>query len=264
MVVQVEKYLRRFLEISPIALALWRSVEAKHLATVELKSPILDIGCGFGEFALAFFDKPVDVGIDISPLNLFACAKTNKYKNLVLGDARKMPFTDKSFSTVFSISTLEHISHVEKVLRDTFRILKPNGIMALTIETTKVDQKSVYRSLFRKIHLPFMSVFYSKIYNKIFKRHTLLTRESWKKKIIEAGFEIEKFEDIISPQITTLFEIFLATSWPSQIFQPILGKRVSWRPNFMNTLLTKLFLPYIAAKDSNGTNLFVVARKPLS
>ena len=65
-----EKYLRRFLSITPISVAVWRSVEAKYLATVKLNRPILDIGCGFGEFAQGFFDAKIDVGIDIAAKDL--------------------------------------------------------------------------------------------------------------------------------------------------------------------------------------------------
>src|SRR6266542_1213851 len=64
--VSAEKnYLRAYLRVSPAALAVWRAIEAKHLATVELPRPLLDLGCGFGEFASVVFDEPVDIGLDI-------------------------------------------------------------------------------------------------------------------------------------------------------------------------------------------------------
>ena len=54
-----KNYLRGYLRVSPAALAVWRAIEAKHLATVELPRPLLDLGCGFGEFTGVFFDEPV-------------------------------------------------------------------------------------------------------------------------------------------------------------------------------------------------------------
>ena len=98
---QVEKYFRNYLRIGPLALALWRSVEAKHLGRVQLKKPILDIGCGFGEFAIAFADEPIDMGIDTSARDLYIASKTGKYKNLTLADARDLPFADNSYGSVF-------------------------------------------------------------------------------------------------------------------------------------------------------------------
>lgn len=260
--ITTETYFRRYLHISPLAVALWRSVEAKHLSSVDLKHPILDIGCGFGEFAQAFFDEPCDVGLDTAPLDLYAAAKVNKYKNLILADARDMPFPKGTFSTIISISTLEHIPNPDKVLKESYRVLKPDGRIVFTIETTKVEDSSIYRPLFKNIGFPWLSNLYSKSFNKLFHRETLLPKEDWVKKIERTGFIIEKSEDIISPTITKLFDLFLITSWPSQILRPIVGRRFVYRPQFVNDLLVRIFLRYIEEPDKNGTNLFVIARKP--
>lgn len=257
-----EKYFRRYLQISPLSVALWRSVEAKHLSTVNLKAPVLDIGCGFGEFAQAFFDDPIDVGLDNAPLDLYAAAKCHKYNNLILADARNMPFPKETFSTIISISTLEHIPNPDKVLKESYRVLKPDGRIVFTIETTRVEDSSIYRPLFKNVGFPWLSNIYSKSFNKLFHRETLLPKEDWVKKIQRVGFIIEKSEDIISPTITKLFDLFLITSWPSQLLKPIFGRRFVYRPQFVNDLLVRIFLKYVEEQDKNGTNLFVIARKP--
>src|SRR5437879_5088350 len=99
-----EKYFRRYLQIAPLGLSLWRSVEAKHLSKITLKRRILDIGCGFGEFAKAFADEQMDMGIDNNSRDLYIAAKGKKYKNLTLADARDLPFADNSYASIFSIS----------------------------------------------------------------------------------------------------------------------------------------------------------------
>ena len=137
---RIEKYFRNYLNTGPLGLALWRSVEAKHLSRVELKKPILDIGCGFGEFALAYAEEPIDMGVDLNSRDLYTASKTGKYKNLTLADARDLPFAEGSYGSVFSISTLEHIENSDKVLKELYRVLKPGGILFLTIETDEVDR----------------------------------------------------------------------------------------------------------------------------
>lgn len=261
--ISVEKYFRRYLDISPLSVALWRSVEAKHLSSVDLKRPILDIGCGFGEFAQAFFDEPCDVGLDIAPLDLYAAARVHKYKNLLLADARDMPFSKETFSTIISISTLEHIPNPDLVLKEVYRVLKPKGKIVFTIETTGVEDSSIYRPMFKKAGLPWLSKLYAQTFNNLFHRETLLDKKAWIKKFEKAGFIIEKSDDIISPTITKLFDIFLITSWPSQVLKPLLGKRFVYRPQFLNDLLVKIFLKYVEEPDKNGTNLFIIARKPI-
>jgi ubiquinone/menaquinone biosynthesis C-methylase UbiE len=257
-----EKYFRRYLAIAPLGLSLWRAVEAKHLSRVELPRPILDIGCGFGEFAEAFVDEePIDVGLDIDTKDLFNAARTKKYKNLVLADARQTPFADNTFGSIFSISTFEHIKRPEELLRESLRILKPGGKLFLTLETDEVDMNTFYRPFFARIGLKSFGEWATTRYNKLFNRHTLIPKKEWIKKVEKAGFVIETQKDIISPRITKLFDIFLITAWPSQLLYPFFGRRFVIRPKFAVDFLVKRYLSYIDEEEKEGTNLLIVARK---
>lgn len=259
---QTEKYFRNYLRIGPLGLALWRSVEAKHLGKIQLKHPILDIGCGFGEFALAYAEEQIDMGIDLDSRDLYIAAKTKKYKNLTLADARDLPFADNTYASIFSISTLEHIEYPEKVLKEAYRVLKPGGIIFLTLETNEVDDATFYRPLFQKIGFPWLRDMATKGYNNVFHRHTLLQKKEWKKKVQNAGFSIEKTQDIISPKVNKMFDILLITAWPPQLFRPLIGRRVVFRPQFIEDLLVKKFLKYVEEEEKEGTNLLILAKKP--
>lgn len=259
---QVERYFRNYLRIGPLGLALWRSVEAKHLGKITLKHPILDIGCGFGEFAVAYAEEPIDMGIDLSSRDLHVAAKTKKYKNLTLADARDLPFADNTYASVFSISTLEHIENPEKVLKEAYRVLKPGGILFLTLETDEVDSATFYRPLFQKIGFTWLRDVTTNMYNGLFHRHTLLPKKEWKKKVEKAGFITKKTQDIISPKVNKMFDILLITAWPPQLFRPFIGKRVVFRPRFIEDILVKRFLKYVAEDEKEGTNLLILARKP--
>lgn len=259
----IEEYFRRYLRIAPLGLALWRAIEAKHLAGTALKRPILDLGCGFGEFAVAFADEPIDMGVDICAKDLFAASKTKKYKNLTLADARNLPFSDNSYGSIFSISTLEHIGNPEKALNEAYRVLMPGGVLFLTLETDEVDGATFYRPFFQKIGLPFLSNLATKAYNSLFHRQTLLTKSEWIKKVKKTGFKIEKSRDIISTEVTRLFDLLLLTAWPSQLFRPFIGKRIVFRPKFLEDILVKRFIKYIDKEEKEGTNLLIIATKPL-
>lgn len=256
-----EKYFKRFLRIAPLSVAIWRAVEAKYLSTVELPHPILDIGCGFGEFASGFFDKKIDVGIDIAAKNLEIAKQCGKYKKVVLADARNLPFKDESFASIFSISTFEHIATPQKVIQEAYRVLKKDGILVATIETEDVDCQTFYRGFLEKIGLNSASKFFLRRYNKFFHRHVIVNKNIWLRMFKKAGFSIERSEDIISPSVVKIYDFFMATAWLSQISKPIIGKRLVYRPAFITDILTKIFLPF-AERETNGTNLFVVARKP--
>jgi len=257
---KTEQFFRRYLRIAPLCVALWRSVEAKHLSKVVLKRPILDIGCGWGEFAEAFGEK-IDMGVDIAARDLSVAAKGGMYKKLVLADARDLPFADNTYSSIISISTFEHIAGTAKLLKEMYRVLKPNGILAITMETDEVDSNTFYRPLLKKIGLPFMSDFLTWAYNTYFHRRTLPTKKEWIHHIEKSGFKIIQVKDIISPIVTKLYDIFILSSWPAQIFRLIVGRRKVFRPKFVEDFLVKIFLKYIEEDEKIGTNLFIVSKK---
>lgn len=258
---KAEEYFRRYLRIAPLCVALWRSVEAKHLSAVKLKRPILDIGCGWGEFAEAFGEK-IDMGIDIAPRDLRAAAKGKMYKKLTLADARELPFRENSYGSIFSISTFEHITDTSKLLKEMHRILKPGGILAITMETDEVDKNTFYRPMLKKIGLSFLSKLLTNAYNSYFHRHTLPSKEKWIKDFKVAGFKIVTIKNIISPTITKLYDLFILTSWPAQLFKLFIGRRKVFRPKILEDFLVKIFLKYIEEDEKIGTNFFIVARNP--
>lgn len=258
-----EKYFRKFLQIAPLSVAIWRSVEAKYLSTVKLPHPILDIGCGFGEFASGFFDAKVDVGMDIAVKDIKIAKESGKYKKVVIADARKMPFKDETFASIYSISTFEHITNPQKVIQEAYRVLKKGGTLVATIETESVDAQTFYRGTLEKLGLHSASKFLLKKYNHLFHRHVIVNKNVWIRHFKKTGFIIERSEDIISPNVAKTYDFFMATAWPSQISKPIIGKRLVYRPTFVTNILTKIFLPFVE-EETNGTNLFIVAKKPKS
>lgn len=251
------------MQIAPLCVALWRSVEAKHLSEVKLPRPILDVGCGWGEFAEAFGMR-IDMGVDLASQDLYAAAKGKMYKNLTLADARDLPFADNSYGSIFSISTFEHITNPKKLLKEMYRVLKPGGTMAITMETSDVDKNTFYRPFLKKIGLKKLSNWLTWAYNTKFHRHTLPLRSKWIKDVKEAGFDVVAAKDIISPTITKLYDIFILTAWPAQLFRPFIGRRKVFRPKFIENLLVRVFLKYVEAKEKIGTNLLVIAAKPVS
>lgn len=257
---KTEKYFRKYLQIAPLCVALWRSVEARHLSGIKLTRPILDIGCGWGEFAEAF-GVNIDMGIDVSPADLRAAAKGKMYKNLTFADARDLPFAENSYGSIFSISTFEHITDTPRLLKEMYRVIKPNGTLAITMETDDVDSNTFYRPFLKKIGLTGLSNWLTWAYNTKFHRRNLPSKEKWIKDIQDAGFKIVIAKDIISPLITKLYDIFIPTALPSQLFRPLIGRRKVFRPKFIEDLLVKIFLKYIQKEEKSGTNLFIVATK---
>ncbi|MGD2178899.1 MAG: class I SAM-dependent methyltransferase, partial [Anaerolineae bacterium] len=109
--------------------ALWRAIEVRVAAEQRYERPLLDLGCGDGLIGQVLFGtrRQVDVGLDPWMDQLRRAADSTVYGHVDQADGHAMPYTDRSFATVFSNSVLEHIRDVEPVLREVRRVLEPGG-----------------------------------------------------------------------------------------------------------------------------------------
>lgn len=256
-----QMYFERYLKVAPLSHALWRSVEAQELGKHKLEKPILDIGCGFGEFGGVFFDRQVEVGVDIDHDEIKRAAQSGKYKKTIVADAHKLPFFDNTFKTVISISTLEHIPDNAKVFKEAFRVLKPGGKFIFMSPTDQLYTGLMVVKFLRLIGLDSLARIYFRVLNKAFKHVYLPPVQKWLERTTKAGFEIEKTYGTL-PQITlTLWELGLIPAFPSQLSKMILGRRIVMAP----TIKAKLFRPlvrFIRTDPKCKVNIFVLARKP--
>jgi SAM-dependent methyltransferase len=90
---------------------------------------VADLGCGSGRALLWNRDwGAAAVGIDIAP---FFSADARREIDLLIGDLRKLPFADSTFTKAFSLDVLEHLSPdaVREMLAEASRVLAPGGAL---------------------------------------------------------------------------------------------------------------------------------------
>lgn len=90
---------------------------------------VVDLGCGSGRALLWNRDwGATAVGIDIAP---FFSADARREVDLLLGDLRKLPFADGTFTRAFSLDVLEHLSPeaLRGMLAEANRVLVPGGTL---------------------------------------------------------------------------------------------------------------------------------------
>jgi len=99
----------------------------KHIAR------ILDLGCGTGMFLgeLARWGKLV-VGIDSSAKMLGIARKRAGGVSLVCADADHLPFKDRSFDVVVSVTLLQNVPEPVTTMKEITRVLKPKGVAIVT------------------------------------------------------------------------------------------------------------------------------------
>lgn len=98
---------------------------------------VLDAGCGTGAVSRVLAGYPGVgrvVGIDPSPVFLAAARKLSAGSaNLTFteGDCRALPYGEASFDAVIFHTTLSHVPGGEAALDEAFRVLRPNGLLAV-------------------------------------------------------------------------------------------------------------------------------------
>lgn len=81
---------------------------------------ILDIGCGHNDLVKKYGNG---IGVDVFPWDGVD----------IICDTTNLPFQKDEFDRVFFIASLNHIPKRDKVLEEAFRVLKPKGMVIITM-----------------------------------------------------------------------------------------------------------------------------------
>lgn len=105
-------------------------------------SSLLEIGCGVGaqtEILLKRFPNTKITAVDREESQLAAAVKTDRVKFLK-ADAAHLPFKPNTFEGVFICWFLEHVPNPLQVLKEAYRVLRPEGV----VYATEVMNSSFY------------------------------------------------------------------------------------------------------------------------
>lgn len=124
------------------------------------EAKLLDLGCGWGRWSIAAARKGYRViGVDQNFQRLVlarrACRQVGVAADFVCCDARRLPFPDGQFDTVFSYSVVQHFSKPEayRILSESGRVLKPGG-SALVQMAHRIGIRSLYHQLRLALRAP--------------------------------------------------------------------------------------------------------------
>lgn len=118
---------------------------AKKLVELSKKDVVLDVGCGTGVIEKEIFDKvKLVVGIDSSTRMLELAYKHPKLTYLC-SKASHLPFLDKTFDLVISMTMLQDVKNWNPVLREIKRVAK--GPVLLSFLKRKRDISSAKKKL---------------------------------------------------------------------------------------------------------------------
>jgi SAM-dependent methyltransferase len=107
---------------------------------LQLRGCTLDVGCGRKPYAPWFPHVTQYLGLDIGE---------NALADRLISEGQAWPFADGAFDCVVSFQAFEHIKDIALTLHEVDRVLKPGGLLCLTMPFTAYEHAapSDYRRL---------------------------------------------------------------------------------------------------------------------
>jgi SAM-dependent methyltransferase len=94
-----------------------------------IKGDVLDFGCGSKPYGSLFVNAKSYIGVDIE-----VSGHNHKESKVdYFYDGKKLPFNNQSFDAIVCFEVFEHVFNVEEVLSEIYRVLKPDGLLLISI-----------------------------------------------------------------------------------------------------------------------------------
>jgi SAM-dependent methyltransferase len=246
----------------PYFRAFLRAVESSYYQDLPLPAPVYDVGCGDGHFASLTFDQKIDVGLDPWHGPIHEAKKFGAYKSLVEADGAKSPFPSEYFASAFSNSVLEHIPHIDAVLKETARVLKPGAVFLFCVPNDRFNDNLSIAAALEKLGLHSLARSYCTFFTKIARHRHLDGPEAWTSRLQQAGFVIERWWHYFPPKALAILEWGHYFGLPSLVMRKLTGRWILI-PRYWNLLPVYRFLqPYASAVPAeDGVCTFYVARR---
>jgi len=247
----------------PYFRGLLRAVEARFYQEIDLPAPVLDVGCGDGHFAWRAFEQPIDVGIDPWRMPIREAAQRHIYRLTVQADAGQMPFPAASFASAMSNSVLEHIPHVEMVLAEVGRVLKPGAPFVFCVPNHQfLSTLSVGRA-FDRVGLRPVGNAYRSFFNRISRHCHCNDPKTWEARLAKAGFRLERWWHYFPPKAQHVLEWGHYVGLPALITKKLLGRWILSPTRWNLAITERITRPVYEAEpvSDGGVYSFYIARR---
>ena len=198
------------------SLSHWRSWEYASYTKFFMSGKVLDLGCGDGNyFKLLWPQVPDTTGVDLDPNVAQRAKQSGVYRNVHVAPAHNLPEAANQFDYVFANCSLEHMDHLDDVLSEIYRCLKPGGRLLCSVVT---DRFITWSLLPKFVHLAGFDEASGTLEDDFLEYHHLanpLTPESWQARFSQAGL-IPQVHIPILPKYNTGFFLLMDSLWHIQ------------------------------------------------
>jgi glycosyltransferase involved in cell wall biosynthesis/SAM-dependent methyltransferase len=255
--------LRNFLSILPPFHALVRSIEHRLLQRSEpFGQPLLDLGCGDGSFASMAFPETTAIAVDSNHSQCRQAAGRRIHRCVINSDATALPFARECFQTVVANCVIEHIEDVEGVLREVFRVLRPDGSFYFGVPSHRFGEMLFFATLARRMGFAKLGNTYADWFNRRSVHIHLDSPDIWIERLARHGFNVNSWEYYVCAQGLRAFDLAHYISLPHLLSRKFTGKWVVFPLS-----LAIPWLHHWLARHANevpqgeGAYIFFIARK---
>jgi cytochrome P450/ubiquinone/menaquinone biosynthesis C-methylase UbiE len=145
---------------APAVLDMVRQELASWCAALRPGAKVLDVGCGGGQIALAMLARRGDLhitGVDLSPAQVKRARERSRSfrerTRFEVGTALELPFEDRSFDAVLSVTSIKHWPSPLRGMQECLRVLKAGGDLLL-VEVDRGSRLEAVRALMSRSRVP--------------------------------------------------------------------------------------------------------------
>lgn len=124
------------------------------LTYIPKEGRIVDGGCGFGKWVIYLKQRGYNVvGIDNNELAIAKLKEFERSLQVELGDIMEIHHPDNSFDAYISMGVVEHFEGGPlPALNEAYRVLKPNGLIFVSVPTENILRRIVRRPVRKAIN----------------------------------------------------------------------------------------------------------------
>lgn len=133
--------------------AVFEHLQRYRYAAKRCQGKILDLGCGTGYGSKILFNKGKEIyAIDNSKEAIDYAEKNYSGPKYYCDSVEQLPFEDNFFDAVCAFEIIEHVQNPERVLNETYRVLKNNGDLFISTPNPRHFRNIIKHILFGKLY----------------------------------------------------------------------------------------------------------------